>query len=66
MRRKHDYTNAERQAKRRARFRRMRDALDRIIFDAASLDEARALAEEGVKDPPKPTVLGDLTGGTIG
>ncbi len=45
----YDKTQARRQAKRRALFTRMRNAL-RAIADAATLDEARALARDGLAD----------------
>ncbi len=57
----YDKTQARRQAKRRAQFTRMRQAL-RAIADAATLDEARALARDGLADIQNEEAADDDTG----
>jgi hypothetical protein len=47
-----DRTNAQRQARRRAKFTAMRDALRRIALEAANLKEARRIALEALEDKP--------------
>jgi hypothetical protein len=47
-----DRTNAARQARRRAQYTAMRDALRRIALEAASIKEARRIALEALEDKP--------------
>jgi hypothetical protein len=47
-----DRTNAARQARRRAQYTAMRDALRKIATEAASIKEARAIAIAALEDKP--------------